>query len=47
MGLFGAAHRYGGRGGEKRPPPENLPHIFYNDETWHTYALHNEDPKNI
>ena len=34
MGLFGAAHGRGG--GAKRPSlTQNLPHISYNDETWH------------
>ena len=32
MGLFGAAHGWGG--GRKHPPPLNLSHIFYKDETW-------------
>ena len=33
MGLFGAAHGRGGRGGKKTPSPYNLSHISYNDET--------------
>ena len=26
---------------------QNLSHISYNDETWHSYTLPKEDPKNI
>ena len=37
MGIFGAAHRWA----------PLFSHIFYNDETWHSYALPKEDPKNI
>ena len=29
------------------PPPLNLSHISYIDETWHSYALPKDDPKNI
>ena len=36
MGFFGAAHGWGGLFG-----------ISYNDETWHSYTLPKEDPKNI
>ena len=32
MGFFGAAHGWGG-GRQKGPPPSNLPHLSYNDET--------------
>ena len=32
--------------GQKSPPPKNLSHISYNDETWHNYTLSKEDPKN-
>ena len=32
MGNFGAAPGWGG-------PPEDLSHISYNDETWHSYTL--------
>ena len=48
MGFFGAAHGWR-RGGAKKPPspPLNLSHISYNDETWLSYTLHKEDPKNI
>ena len=46
MGIFGAAHRWGGEG-QKGPHPWNLSHIYYNDETWHSYTLPEEDPKNI
>ena len=37
IGLFGAIH-------ECR---WNLPHRTYNDETWHSYTLPKEDPKNM
>ena len=48
MGLFVAAHGLGcWGGGAKRPPPLNMSHIFYNDETWSSYKLPKEDPKNI
>ena len=48
---FRAAHRRGGggvgrRGGGEGPPPKNLSHISHNDETWHSYSLPKEDPKN-
>ena len=42
MGLLGVTHGWG-----KVPPPLNLQHVSYNDETWHTYNLLKEDPKNI
>ena len=42
MGLFGAAHRWG-VGGEERGQKGPC----YNDETWHSYILPKEDPKNI
>ena len=31
----------------KNPLPLNPSHIYYNDETWHSYTLQNEDPKNV
>ena len=31
---------------QKDPPLENLSHISYIDETWHSYTLPKEDPKN-
>ena len=31
----------------KKTPSLNLPHISHNDETWHSYILRKEDPKNI
>ena len=37
----------GGEGGQKGPPPQNLLHITYNDETWNSYALPKKDPKSI
>ena len=34
--------------GKKSPcPPWSLPHIYYNDETWHSYNLPIEDLKGI
>ena len=45
MGYFGAAQGWGG--GAKKHPSQNLPHIFYNNETWHSYIVPKEDPKNI
>ena len=47
MGFFGAADGWRGGGIKKAPPPKNLSHISYNDETWHSYTLPKEDPKNI
>ena len=44
MGLFGAAD---GWEGAKGPPSLKQSHISYNDETWHSYTLPKEDPKNI
>ena len=38
MGLFGAAHRWGRVGGRGRS---------YNDETWHSYTLTKEEPRNL
>ena len=40
MGLFGAAHGWG-------TPPENLSHISYNDENWHSYTLPKVDQKDF
>ena len=40
-GLFWGCSRMGGA---KRA---SLSHISYNDETWHSYALPKENPKNI
>ena len=47
--IFGAAQGLlGGWGGEQKgPPPWNLWHISYSDETSHSYTLPTEDPKNI
>ena len=45
MGLSDAAHRWGG-GAENFPSPQSVTHILQ-DETWHTYILAKEDPKNI
>ena len=48
-GFFRGCSRMGG-GGQKNPPtpaPINLPHISYNDKTWHSYTLPKEDPKTI
>ena len=34
-------------GGKNVPSLENQSHISYNNETWHTYTLPKEDPKNV
>ena len=39
MGILGAAHGWGGK--------NNLSHISYNDETWHSYSLPKKYPKYI
>ena len=44
MDFSGTAH---GSGDEKDPPTLNLPHISYITETWYTYTLPKEDPRNI
>ena len=44
MGIFGAAHELGGLA---KKVTQDLSHISYNDETWHSYTLAKEDPKNI
>ena len=46
MGSFGAAHGCGGGGGPEGKKSPSLTY-FYKDETWHSYALPREDPKNI
>ena len=44
-GLFRGCSRMGGA---FWPPLfQNLPHISYNDESWHSYTLPKEDPKNV
>ena len=43
MDLFGSAH--GGREA-KRPPSLKSVTNIYNDETWHSYTLPKQDPKN-
>ena len=47
MGIFGDAHGWEGVKKAPRPPSQNLSHIFYNDETWHSYTLPKGDPKHI
>ena len=44
MGIFGAAHRWGVHKGP--PSLEFVIHILQY-ETWHSYTLLKEDPKNI
>ena len=34
-------------GGCQKGPLPKIVHISYNDETWHSYILPKEDPKNI
>ena len=57
MGIFEAAHGcvyvcvkggggVGGGSGQKVPLPK-ICHTFLQDETWHSYVLPKEDPKNI
>ena len=41
MGFFGAAHGWGAL------LPKICDNLSYNDESWHSYILHREDPKNI
>ena len=43
MGFFGTAHGWGGGFLARKNPP----HKSYNDETWHSYTLPKEDPKNV
>ena len=47
MGLFLEAY-VGRRGweGKKDPPFPKICHISYNEGTWHSYTLVEEDPKN-
>ena len=45
MGIFGAAHEW--RRPKKPPPLPKICDISYNGETWHSYTLPREDPKNI
>ena len=33
-------------GGEQKGPLPKICHTSYNDETWHSYTLSKEDPKN-
>ena len=43
MNFFGAAHGWRG----KKAPLPNICHAYpNNDETWHSYTLPKEDPKN-
>ena len=42
-GLFRSCSRMGE---PKGPPLQNLSHISDIDETWHSYTLPKEDPKN-
>ena len=49
MSIFEAAHGWdreaGGRGSKKALPPQNLSHISYNDETWHSDTLPKKNTK--
>ena len=46
MGYFGASHGWEGLGAEQKGHrPQNVSHISYNDETWHSFTLCNEDLK--
>ena len=46
-GLFRGCSRMWGRGGKKALPLQNLSHISYNGEAWHSYTLPKDDPKNV
>ena len=42
-GIFWGCSRMGGGGaGFLAPRLQNLPHISYNDKTWHSYTLYKE-----
>ena len=46
-GHFRGCSRWeGGGGGLKAQTAKNLLHISHNDETWHSYTLPKENPKN-
>ena len=47
MDFVGAAHGWGDGGGGQKSPSLNLSHISCNDETWHSYTLPKEHPKNM
>ena len=50
MGFFGAAHEWGEGGRAKRLPFPKICHTYlisYNYETWRSYILPKEDPKNM
>ena len=54
MGIFEAAHgcvyvcvKGGGGGSGQKVPLPKICHTFLQDETWHSYVLPKEDPKNI
>ena len=46
MGFIRAAHEWGSQRATP-PPPQNLSHISYNDETLYSCTLPKEDPKNV
>ena len=46
MAFLGAAQGWEGQKGKNTYLP-NTCHISYNDETWHSYTLPKEEPKNI
>ena len=47
MGLFRVGARKASGWGQKGPPTINLSHICRNNQTWHSYTLPKEDPKNV
>ena len=53
MGFFGTAHGLGGGEGGRgglgflASLPKICHTMSYNDETWHSYTLPKEDPKNV
>ena len=46
MGLFEAAHGWGGGGGGQNRPSSSLKSVTHilNDETWHSYTLPKKVP---
>ena len=44
--FLGGLCREEGVGGKKDPPFPKICHTSYNEETWHSYTLLEEDPKN-
>ena len=47
MGFFGAAHKWGAFWPFFLAPLPKIRHTSYSNETWHSYTLPKEDPKNV